>query len=300
MGLFITILKIIGIILLVIVALVLFVVGLVLFVPVGYKAGARKNDPADDFSAGALVTYLLHIVSVRFAYDDSVQYSVRIFGIKIRPRKEKKDAGTEVEPETEDDHIEESITLTEEEMALTEENTETEDVPPPEYNPQTQTLSVQEDDKPEKSLSDRIDEMIDKITSGYDHMEEKISRIRDRINAFEKAVNDPGNRNAFELIKKETLRLLKKIAPQKITGFVHFGFEDPATTGKVLMYLALIYPSLPRKLKVDPGWDDTDLYGSLDMKGHLALITVLASLVRLVCNRDCRRLWRSYRNRGHI
>ena len=292
MGLVITILKIIGIILLAILALVLVVAATVIFVPVRYRIKADRSDPATDLSAKAFITYLLHIISVRFEYDDGFRYSVKVLGIRIRPKKEKKD-------KTEDSTLPEVSQSVRDDAEAEPENVQESNAV--EYDVQ-ETVTLQSHDEqndPDISLSDKIDAIIDKIISTYDNMEDKINGIRCRIHSIDKLLNDPHNRNAFDLIKKEVLRLLKKIAPQKVRGFVHFGFEDPATTGKVLMYLALIYPSLPRKLVIDPGWEDTDLYGYLDMKGHLALITVLISLLRLICNKDVRRLWRSYKNRGH-
>ena len=107
--------------------------------------------------------------------------------------------------------------------------------------------------------------------------------------------DDKRNKDAFALIKKEIIRLLKKIAPKKIKGFVHFGFDDPATTGSILMYLAMIYPVLPKKLKIDPSFEDTDIYGAIDVKGRLSLIVPAVSFLKVFFNKDCRRMYRLYK-----
>jgi hypothetical protein len=104
--------------------------------------------------------------------------------------------------------------------------------------------------------------------------------------------NDERNQEAVLYIKKKVLKLLKKLAPKSVKGFVHFGFEDPATTGKILMYLAMIYPVLPRKLIIDPGFDDTDIYGNIFIKGHFSLITPVMCFLGVYFNKDIRRMRR--------
>lgn len=305
-----TILKIIGIVLLAVLALILLILAIVLFVPIRYRIKADKSDPGDDIRAAAFVTYLLHILSAKVEYDNEISYCVRLFGIKIRPKKEK--------PQDIQDHVEE-ISGTDDSDAEsvvieTSDNTEPEiDVYDSEYweindegieeageQASEEVINEACDEENEESLADKIDKILDKIISKYNDLEQKINKIRDRIRYLEKLKNDAGCRRAFDLILKQGLHLIKKIAPKKITGFIHFGFEDPATTGKVLMYLALIYPSLPRKFRIDPGWDDTDIYGKCDIKGHIALITVAVCFAKLAFNKDCRRLWRIYKKRDKL
>ena len=74
------ILKIIGIILLVILGLALFLLLTVLLVPVRYRgAGSWHEKPEGQIK----VTWLLHILSVQASYLETLELSVRIFGIRI-------------------------------------------------------------------------------------------------------------------------------------------------------------------------------------------------------------------------
>lgn len=75
------ILKIIGFVLLGILALVLLAVTAVLFVPFRYNGSAEKDD---GITAQGRVTWLLHILKVRFFYSDSTpDIEARLFGIRI-------------------------------------------------------------------------------------------------------------------------------------------------------------------------------------------------------------------------
>ncbi len=294
----ITTLKIIGIALVSILALVLLIAGLVLFVPVRYRVNADRSDPEANFQLKAQVTYLLHIISVRAFYDKEFGYSVRVFGIKIRPKKTKEekpqeaheDLSVEEEPADYKPAAEESAgdNAGKEELVSAGEGGEGSG----DNVQDEEAASVQK-----QSVADRIEAILDKILSSYEDKKDKIAGICDRIRYFEKMANDAANKRAFDHIRRNVLKLLKKIAPKKIRGFVHFGFEDPATTGKILMYLALIYPSIPRKLKIDPGWEDTDIFGKLDIKGHIALFSVLVCFAGLFFDKDCRRLYRKIRHK---
>ncbi len=106
-----TVLKIIGIVLLVILAVLLAVLLLVLFVPIRYKADAMV--PETDLDSGEgfdiepvelflRVSWLLHFVTVKFDFPKSKEFVIRILGIKIFPRKSKSDESSEDDSEKEE------------------------------------------------------------------------------------------------------------------------------------------------------------------------------------------------------
>ena len=84
---FLSIIKITGIILLCIICLILLITALILFVPIRYRIDAEK--PLEEcFMASVGVSYLLHILSGKvLLFDLDTDISVRAFGIKIFPRK---------------------------------------------------------------------------------------------------------------------------------------------------------------------------------------------------------------------
>lgn len=91
------VLKVIGIVLLVILAVLLVLILLVLFVPVRYKADLYIPETEFDkgFDVGkidfsARFTWLLHIVSGGIDFPEDKQFFVKVFGIKVFPKKDKK------------------------------------------------------------------------------------------------------------------------------------------------------------------------------------------------------------------
>ena len=82
-----TILKVIGIIIAAIAALVLILLALVLFVPVRYSAKASYDRKPD---ISVRISYLLHILSVRFdLHDGNNEFIIKILGHRSGNRKKK-------------------------------------------------------------------------------------------------------------------------------------------------------------------------------------------------------------------
>ncbi len=290
-----TILKIIGIVLLSVVALILLVIAIVLFVPIRYRITGDKPQEGDP-KAKAVVSFLLHIVHIKAYYEGEAGYVVRIFGIKFLPGKKKEAKRAE---KTDKPAVEEPVSVEEasEEEFSVDWNGDTsfaEDNAASTDDDDKRTTTEGSEESP-VDITDKLEELISKISSKYDKASEKYTKIRKNIRFWDRMFHDDRNREAVAVIKAQIIKLLKKIAPRSVKGFVHFGSEDPATTGKILMYLALIYPALPKKLTIDPGFEDTDIYGDLKIKGHFSLITPAVCFLKLYFNKDIKRMRRLYK-----
>ena len=86
MGTFLSVLKIIGIVLLCILAFLVVLLLLILFVPYRYKVYGEKKE---GISAYAKVTWLLHFVVVLLTYDDGINLRIKILGIPFYDKKKK-------------------------------------------------------------------------------------------------------------------------------------------------------------------------------------------------------------------
>ena len=104
-SIFLTILKIIGIVLLSLLLLLVTVLLLILFVPVRYRvSGFRKQGDEVPVNVALKVTWLLHIVNVAFRYPEEAFIKVRLFCFTIfstdkeqtsKKKKEQKDLSEE-------------------------------------------------------------------------------------------------------------------------------------------------------------------------------------------------------------
>lgn len=92
------ILKIIGIIFLVLISLVILIIAAVLFVPIRYRIDAKYYKNLD---IKVRITYLLHLISVKYSNRDKDGVCIKIFGIKTHfLNKEQKDKEKELEKDT--------------------------------------------------------------------------------------------------------------------------------------------------------------------------------------------------------
>ena len=94
---FLAVLKIIGIVLLCILAFLLFVLLLVLFVPIRYRADALvprteldEGFDINSISASAAFSWLFFVARGKIEFPRNKEFTLRVFGIKILPKKEKK------------------------------------------------------------------------------------------------------------------------------------------------------------------------------------------------------------------
>ncbi|WP_026494613.1 hypothetical protein [Butyrivibrio sp. WCD3002] len=101
MSLFLTILKIIGIVLLVILALLLIVLLLVLFVPIRYYVNADIEETnleteveklKERIHAKAGFSFLLHLVRGYIEYPEDMEFTVKVLFFKVFPKKNKEDS----------------------------------------------------------------------------------------------------------------------------------------------------------------------------------------------------------------
>ena len=290
LAVFLTILKIIGITVLCIIAFVLLVVALVLFVPVRYKVSADRSKDADDFTADVNVSFLLHILSATVRYDKELYTSVRVFGIKLK-------IGNKANKEEKTENVEEPPANNETDVARPEDYTI-------DWNEEDTTVNddttikdddFSDNDTKDDGLFEKIESIIESIVSKFESLSEKYDRIKKDLRFWDRMINDSKNQNAVNVIKKQLIVLLRLIRPRRVKGFIHFGFEDPATCGKVLMYLSMIYPVLPRKLVFDPSFNDTDIYGNIVIKGRIFLIVIALCLIKLYFNKDVKRMIRLYK-----
>ena len=286
-----TILKIIGIIVLSVLLLALLIIAIVLFVPIRYKIIADKSKDSADFFVNVNASFLLHMLSATFGYDKELVKSIKLFGIRIWPKKGSKDeikdnVNDNIKDNVKDESINPSDAEADENLDFT--------IDWNEDDPGTGD-DIIEDDSADDGFYEKVEKFINGIISKFDVISDKYDKIKRELRFWDKMINDTRNKAAVDVLKNQLIRLLVLIRPRRIKGFIHFGFEDPATCGKVLMYLSMIYPHLPRKLVFDPSFEDTDIYGNVLIKGRIYLAVIAVCLIRMYFNKDIKRMLRLYK-----
>jgi hypothetical protein len=307
------ILKFIGILLLVLIALLLLLILSVLFVPLRYKAQGEKT--GKHFFVKGNISWLFHVISVTFEYQDSGQnFIIKVFGIPLklfdRNKKKKKEkalrkSGKSNHKESAVNNQDKRISIDIEELPLDvgEVDSSLEKEPLTELDaglerdsiPEIEDKAEAKDDSSEKKLNifQRLKGLISKIKEFFINLKKTFFTFYDRIKALKITVTDIKDfvgssefKKALALSKEQGMILLKHIKPRRLRGYVHFGMEDPASTGQILGGISLLYPIFKDNIKILPDFQQKIFEGDFFMKGRIRIFIVL------------RILWKLYRDKN--
>lgn len=310
-----TVLKIIGITLLIILAVLLVLLLLVLFVPIFYRIDAHvpETDLDEGFDvqkvdAAVKFSWLLFVIRGGISFPKENEFTVRVFGFKVLPKKEKPE---KEEKEEKDTGKEEAQKEKSDNSKAEENNQETESS---EEKPSTDDTETQEENKEDGNVADGSEEPKDFIDVLWDIIEgvsnilkiplnvfEKIaytiSRVCDKIDMIKSTLENEIFQRAFALVKRKLIRLIKMILPDKCRIDAMFGLGDPALTAEVYATYAALRPFFPKKLKMQlgPDFDRKVVYTDTHMKGHITLFTALYIAATCYFNKDVKKTIRRFK-----
>lgn len=276
LGIFLGILKWLGILLLVLLGLVLTVLLAVLFVPIRYEA---EGSFRGELLAKGQISWLWRLFSIQAVYDGDTDVSLRIFGVK--PGRKKETAERTEKTETPDPVVTGSGKRPEEEVPLYESRPKAE-APASEKHQGTEegikekvpaagtknAKNGQKKKRVRQSLFQKIKVTFQRICGKLKTAEERWQKLMEFLEKEE-------NKNTFRLLKRQVIRFFKHVLPGKVSGTVRFGFEDPYTTGRILTYISPFYGWYGRTIQVIPVFDEQVLDGELSLKGRIRIATLL-------------------------
>ena len=306
------ILKIIGIVLLALLGGILFLILSVVFIPVRYRIRGKGETPKE-MESDLVFSGFLHLVHCRIRYgSEGWVYRLRILGIPINLNKEKKpkkskrkrtgktdskevsdfEELSDIEEESELEGKSENEDKTgfaekvkSEEISRAEEISKTEEL---EDNSEIQQKGV----KGRKTSQSGKHKQSHGIKGKFQNLKKKIIQLKERFSDIKNILSDETNRSAARSVFGEFKYLMKHYAPRKASGELQYGMEDPALTGEILGVIS-IFPFWYRyKISVIPDFSSESFYarGQLTMKGHIQSLHLLVSVIRLMKNKDIRKL----------
>ena len=104
-------------------------------------------------------------------------------------------------------------------------------------------------------------------------------------------------REAVKTVIREGKALILHIFPKKIRGFIRFGTGDPGNTGYILAVAAAFYPILPERLEIIPEFEEKCLEADVQLKGRLVIIFVLVHVIRLLKDKNVKRVIEYFKKR---
>lgn len=252
------ILKIIGITLLCVLGIVLFLLSIVLFIPVKYKINLKNA------SVDAKAHWMFHILSAYYiSQNGASDWKIRL-GWKVFQKR-----ANEVEDKGEENHEPDEPS---ERVVENEQKVE----------------GKVKKKKTKKNFFEKFKCTIKKICAKI----KEIWELKEKVTDF---LTDPGHHVAFGKIKKEIAFLVKRVKPQKIEGYVKFGFEDPYHTGQMLALLSVLYPFYGEQIDIYPDFEDKIYESNIHMHGKMHVVSFVIFLWNLYFDKDVLRMYKNYK-----
>lgn len=318
--------KIAGIILAVILGILILLVCIALFIPVRYELSGTCEGDMESLRVKISVTWFLHLIRADICYKKKkLMWRVRAAWIKKRSgqiKEETKHEETDQEEagykETEYEEAPEILESKEEILKECEESRyepekskkenaqsmETASREEPRYAEAVKEPQEQEETAEErKKIRQKIQGFIKKIKSLFQKIKCTFQNLCDKIKTFLQKkdrlmefISDEVHKGAFRKVIKEIKHLLKRLVPGKLTADVHYGFDDPCTTGKVLAGLGMLYPFIGEHVQVMPDFENRVLEGNVYIKGKIHGYYFFVTCWNLIWCRNVRMTYRHIKN----
>ena len=312
-----TILKIIGIVLLVILGIMLFLLAVLLFVPVRYSV---KGTVDNNITAEGKISWLCSIFRYDFTFQEQeLNGEIRIFG--FRPRKKERVSEEELEEEAVSevkDEVEEVVsdlvsnTVEEDDsegkISKSVIESDSDKISPEEaagrreQNPEMDFHTGRQNRKSSGKNSrpsgknifmrmwDKIKSFMKKIKNFFIGIQKRLTSFKEFVVKVKEIVTDTKNQYAVRRLWEELLYLLKHFGFRKIHTELTFALADPALTGQVLGVLCMMPFLYQYDFHIFPDFESETYYirGSYDVKGRIQLIFLLVTAIRLLADKDIR------------
>ncbi len=316
MTILLTVLKVLGWIVLVLFLLLIVIIGLLLFVPVTYRADGFYEE---EIHLKVRVSWLLRLISLHVRFEkEQLSVDLRLFGFRKRLfRQDAQEAEETLESDLEE-AAEDSRFLSQLEEAAEKEQikeppdkktvgAEPEDVVEPEDFVKPEDVVEPEDfdepedwekaEEPRENIMDRIRGMIERIRGINDRIWGMIDTIRAAVSKVLELIRDEQNQAAARHLKKELFYLLKRLLPSRCKISARFSAGAPDRTGQALGVIAMFPYAYRNQWVLTPDFTADAAYvkGEAHLSGHLFLFCPAGILIRILKDRNCRRLYRKLR-----
>lgn len=326
------VLRIIGIVLLIILCALMALLCLILFVPLQYRVSVKYKDGDNEVLQKAQITWLFHLLSVREKYENGhFCYELRLFGKKLHGKgsgarhrgpsehKKSKPASVNADGGTGESGPDNAAGTpgTSSRFAQTsgsnaaswKKNSSSEDMTErtgffrETADKRTGFFRKAADGwtgffrKAADFLTGIIPVLFDILCAlfdGADRAEDKISSFREKTEPF----ISENARDSYAMILARLKNLLYHYRIRKAEGYIRYGFDNPALTGKAAGILYLLLPADSEKFDIKPDFQEKGLDVNAVWRGHIRLNHLAAALLSLFIKKQFREFLKGIKHRG--
>ena len=276
------ILKIIGILLLVILGLIVLLLCTVLFVPFRYKASGSGSGSLASILGEIKFSWLLRFVSGHVKYHDKqITWQVRVAWFLLNKPPEENGTLPEetlLEGSLPKDPFSDTPLPEKPLVEATESKDSMEIARAAEISEAARTeessgAGEKTDDGIFKKICTGIKAFLQKIKYTFQRFCDNIETLLKTKDRVEEFITDGIHQAAFGRGMKELKRLLKFLKPKRFYLNIHYGFDDPAFTGKILGGFSILYPFVGKNtMNIRPDFEDEVYEGDFMLKGKIRMI----------------------------
>ena len=314
---FLTILKILGILLLVVIGLLILGILAILFVPLRYDGKISYNDKNQ--CVETQITWLFRLICIEGGYQEKVYARARLLWFTLwKWKADEKENDKEDHLESADYSEEELDRLLEERSQKEESKEETKeetkeakvieeklDEPDAEENlteVQPTEIELTEAEPKEVELNEaKSNEAESKEKKPkkiqFQQIGKRIKEIKEKIKHIKEMASDQRIHRAILLLIDGAWKMDRHSLPRKIKGRAKFGFEDPSTTGQILTYVSLLYPCYVKSVELVPMFTEKVIDLDLYFRGRVRLFSLIWICVKIWFDRNFRYLYKKVKKK---
>lgn len=310
---FLTILKILGILLLVVIGLLILGILAILFVPLRYDGKISYNDKNQ--CVATQITWLFRLICIEGGYQEKVYARARLLWFTLwKWKADEKENDKEDHLESADYSEEELDRLLEERSQKEESKEETKeakvieeklDEPDAEENlteVQPTEIELTEAEPKEVELNEaKSNEAESKEKKPkkiqFQQIGKRIKEIKEKIKHIKEMASDQRIHRAILLLIDGAWKMVRHSLPRKIKGRAKFGFEDPSTTGQILTCVSLLYPCYAKSVELVPMFTEKVIDLDLYFRGRVRLFSLIWICVKIWFDRNFRYLYKKVRKK---
>ena len=300
------ILKVLGITLLILLGIVLLLVLLLLLAPFHYTIDAEYYG---DVKAVGRIQWLCFVLDLKGVYgNNKFLYYLKSFGFMISTNDEEdKHYRAISDEEAESDKSSDKAKPSEAEkvpVKVVEDEFETyEQEQKAKSEPQKKSIFMRIYEGIESGLEwvvtipmrvhDKISELMARILDFFANLAENMNKVikkRDmilqKITGVRSLLEKPYTKKVLKDGKVLLKKMWKHVRPRKLQGSIHFGLEDPATTGQLLGVVGMLYPVYRNHFVIAPDFEQQIFEGKIYAKGRVQIGRMTFLLLRFMLTRD--------------
>ena len=303
-----TVLKIIGIFLLILLGTILFVVVAVLAAPITYDISGEWNQ---QFTLRGKIRWLYHILGISLELQEgnpAVKISLfgRVLGEekkKNQPKvsRKKQDSGQKLSSEKQQGSRQKQSSGQKqdaEQKSLSEQNSEqnsrkTEvmaEEKPAEPVKQTKSEAV----TPEKTKIDPEEK--EEVFSDWDPLLDEELEKEQRLHRFAAFLEQESVKRLIRKLWKSIGKIFGHLRPSVLFLKGRIGMDDPALTGKIMEVAAVLYAFYGEHIQLVSDFEEEVLEAEFTIKGRIVpgylIIKILGMGLRILLNKECRALYK--------